>query len=188
MVIPAQLIAKLINSNSSQTLKVLDIAAGHGMFGIAFAQDNPRAEITALDWPNVLEVAKENAQAAGVSERYLTINGSAFEAEYGHGYDVVLLTNFLHHFDMATCEKLLKKIHHALAENGRVITLEFIPNQDRVSPPDAALFSMVMLCSTPNGDAYTFSELKHIFRNAGFLRSELHHLPPSFEKVVVSYR
>jgi hypothetical protein len=33
--------------------------------------------------------------------------GSAFDVDYGSGYDLVLLTNFLHHFDMATCEVLL---------------------------------------------------------------------------------
>jgi precorrin-6B methylase 2 len=185
---PAQLIAKLINADPSQNLKVLDVAAGHGLFGIAFAQNNQKAEITALDWPNVLGIAKENAQAAGIAERYFTISGSAFEADYGYGYDLVLLANFLHHFDIATCEGLLTKVHTALAENGRVITLDFIPNEDRISPPEAALFSMVMLCSTPHGDAYAFSELEQMFCNTGFSQSELHQLPSDFGQVMISYK
>jgi hypothetical protein len=49
--------------------KVLDIAAGHGMYGISVAQVNPAAEIVALDWKNVLEVATENAKRAGVIDR-----------------------------------------------------------------------------------------------------------------------
>src|SRR2546425_11979695 len=49
-------------------LRVLDIAAGHGLFGIAVAKSNPQAEIVALDWPNVLKVAQENARAAGVED------------------------------------------------------------------------------------------------------------------------
>lgn len=185
---PAQLITNLINVDTSQKLKILDIAAGHGLFGIAFAQNNQKAEITALDWPNVLEIAKENAQAAGIAERYFTINGSALETEYGYGYDVVLLANFLHHFDVATCEILLTKVQTALAEKGKVITLDFIPHEDRISPPEAALFSMVMLCSTPHGDAYTFSELEQMFANTGFSRSELHQLPSDFGQVMISYK
>ena len=55
--------------------------------------------MVALDWASVLEVAKENAQAAGVADRYTTLEGSAFDVDYGSGYDLVLLTNFLHHFD-----------------------------------------------------------------------------------------
>ena len=60
---------------------------------IAFAKNNPQAEIVALDWAPVLEVAKENARNAAVSDRYGTIEVSAFDVGYGSGYDLVLLTN-----------------------------------------------------------------------------------------------
>lgn len=186
MALPAQLLAKLVDPAPDRKLKVLDIAAGHGLYGIAFATNNPQAEITALDWKAVLEVAKENAQKASVADRYQTIEGSAFDVEFGSGYDLVLLTNFLHHFDPPTCETLLRKVHNALADGGRAATLEFIPNEDRVTPPDAAGFSMMMLTSTPSGDAYTFAELERMFANAGFSRSTLHPLPPSIQRVVIS--
>jgi hypothetical protein len=140
----------------------------------------------------VLEVAKENAAAAGVLDRYSTIEGSAFDVDYGDGgdgqggYDLVLLTNFLHHFNAPTNETLLRKVHAALADSGRAVTLEFVPNEDRISPPDAAPFSVMMLGSTPSGDAYTFRELEQMLTNAGFSRSELHQLPPSIQQVVIS--
>ena len=188
MAMPSQLLAQLADPNPDRKLKVLDIAAGHGLYGLAFARHNPQAEITAVDWPNVLEVAKENAEAAGVSDRYQTRPGSAFDVDYGTNYDVVLLTNFLHHFDPQTCEALLRKVHGALAEGGRAVTLEFVPNDDRVTPPQAAAFSMTMLGATPAGDAYTFAELEQMFRNAGFTRSELHELPPTIQRVVISHK
>jgi ubiquinone/menaquinone biosynthesis C-methylase UbiE len=187
MALPAHLMVQLVGAGSGK-LKILDIAAGHGLFGIQFARQNPNAEVVALDWPAVLEVAKENAEAAGLGERYHTLPGSAFEADYGSGYDLVLLTNFLHHFDPPTCEELLRKVHAALADGGRAVTLEFVPNEDRVSPPGPAAFSLVMLATTPSGDAYTFSELDQMFRNAGFSRSEVHPLPPSLQQVVISHR
>ncbi|HEX5873010.1 MAG TPA: class I SAM-dependent methyltransferase [Pyrinomonadaceae bacterium] len=186
MALPAQLMAKLVDPVADRKLKILDIAAGHGLFGIAFATQNPQAEITALDWKAVLEVAKENAAKAGVSDRYQTIEGSAFDVEFGTGYDLVLLTNFLHHFDPPTCETLLRKVRAALADGGRAVTLEFVPNEDRVSPPDAAAFSVMMLTSTPSGDAYTFSELERMFANAGFSRSTIHQLPPTIQQAVIS--
>jgi ubiquinone/menaquinone biosynthesis C-methylase UbiE len=188
MVMPAQLLARLVDREANRKLKILDIAAGHGLFGIAFAQQNLQAEVVAVDWPNVLEVAKENAQAAGVGGRYSTIAGSAFEVTYGSGYDLVLLTHFLHHFDPATCEQLLKKVYAALVPGGRAVTLEFIPNEDRVTPPEAASFSLQMLGSTPSGDAYTFLEFERMFHNAGFARSQFHPLPPSMQQVVISYK
>jgi SAM-dependent methyltransferase len=186
MAMPAQLIPKLVDPNPDRKLKVLDIAAGHGLFGIAFAQNNPQAEIHAVDWKAVLEVAKENAQKAGVADRYHTIEGSAFDVEFGSGYDLVLITNFLHHFDPPTNETLLRKVHAALADGGRAVTLEFVPNDDRVTPPESAGFSFVMLAGTPNGDAYTFAELERMFTNAGFSRSTIHPLPPTFQQVVIS--
>lgn len=186
MALPAQLIAKLVDPNADQKLKILDIAAGHGLFGISFAARNNQVEVTALDWKAVVEVARENAQKAGVSDRYQTKEGSAFDVEFGTGYDLVLLTNFLHHFDTPTCEALLRKVHAALADGGRAVTLEFVPNEDRVTPPDAAAFSVMMLTTTPAGDAYTFSELEQMFANAGFSRSTLHPLPPTIQQVVIS--
>jgi 2-polyprenyl-3-methyl-5-hydroxy-6-metoxy-1,4-benzoquinol methylase len=188
MAMPAQMLAKLVDPAPAGRLKILDIAAGHGLFGIAFATNNSEAEITALDWPKVLEVAKENASKAGVGDRYSTIEGSAFDVDYGTGYDLVLLTNFLHHFDPPTCETLLRKVHAALNEGGRAVTLEFVPNADRISPPDAAAFSVMMLGSTPAGDAYTFAELERMFNNAGLSRSEIHPLPPSIQQAVISYK
>lgn len=184
----SNLMAKLVDEKADRNLKILDIAAGHGLYGIAFAKNNPQAEIVALDWAPVLEVAKENARNAAVSDRYRTIEGSAFDVEYDSGYDLVLLTNFLHHFDKATCETLLRKVHMALANGGRAVTLEFVPNEDRISPPEAAGFSMMMLGGTPSGDAYTFSELDRMFINTGFARSEIHALPPSIEQVVISQK
>ena len=186
MALPAQLLAKVVDPKADRPLKILDIAAGHGLYGLAFAKNNPQASIVALDWPNVLEVAKENATNAGVADRYATIAGSAFDVDYGTGYDLILLTNFLHHFDPPTNETLLRKVHAALAEGGRAVTLEFVPNEDRISPPESAAFSMMMLGSTPSGDAYTFPELEGMFANAGFVRSEMHELPPSIQRAVIS--
>ena len=188
MAMPAQLLAKLVDPSADRKLKILDIAAGHGLYGIAFATNNPQAEVVALDWPKVLEVAKENASKAGVAERHSTIEGSAFDVDYGSGYDLVLLTNFLHHFDPPTCETLLRKVHASLAEGGRAVTLEFVPNADRISPPEAAAFSVMMLGSTPSGDAYTFSELERMCATAGFANSELHQLPPTIQSVVISHK
>ena len=85
--------------SQGQKWKVLDIAAGHGMYGVTIAKQNPNAEIFAVDWPQVLQVAEENANAAGVAARYHKIPGSAFEVDFGNDYDLVLLTGFLHHFD-----------------------------------------------------------------------------------------
>jgi SAM-dependent methyltransferase len=184
----AAAMAQLIDPEANRKIKVLDIASSHGAFGLAFATRNPNAEIVAVDWANVLELGVENAKAAGVADRYRTIAGSAFDVDYGEGYDVVLLTNFLHHFDPPTNEKLLRKVHAALAEGGRAVTFEFVPNDDRVSPPGVAGFSLVMLASTPSGDAYTFAEFDQMFKTAGFSKNEIHEIPQALQQLIVSQK
>jgi ubiquinone/menaquinone biosynthesis C-methylase UbiE len=184
----AKAVVDAVEVDPARPLRVLDVAAGHGMFGITFGRRHPRAAITALDWPAVLEVARENARAAGLDERFRTIAGSAFDAELAGPYDLVLVSNFLHHFDPPTCERFMARVREALAPGGRAVTVEFVPDEGRVTPPHAAMFSLVMLCSTPAGDAYTFAELDAMFRHAGLTRSELRVPGPGGPQVIISQR
>jgi SAM-dependent methyltransferase len=167
-------------------MRVLDIACGHGLFGIEIAKQNPQAHVTGLDWAPVLRVALENAKQAGVHERYDMLPGSAFEVDFNGPYDAILLTNFLHHFNADTCVELLKKIRASLKPDGLVATLEFVPNEDRVSPPMPAAFAMTMLTSTESGDAYTFTELSDMHRRAGFDHVSQHPVPMSPHTVVLA--
>jgi O-methyltransferase domain/Dimerisation domain len=183
-----RLLAALLDVETGGRMKVLDIAAGHGLYGIAVAKANPAAEIVALDWPNVLAVAQGHAEEAGVAERYHTLPGSAFRVEFGAGYHLVLLVHFHQDLDPGTCEGLLAKIHAALVPGGRAVALGFMPNDDRISPPAHAAFSLAMLATTPGGDAYTVTELDRMFRRSGFARTELRELTPTSERVMIAYR
>lgn len=182
----ADAMAAAMAVDGTRTVRVLDVAAGHGAFGIALATRHANVEVTALDWPRVLDVARSNAEQAGLGERYRTIAGNAFDVDWGTGYDLVLLANFLHHWSVGDCERLARTARAALAAGGRAVTVEFVPNDDRVTPPAAASFALVMLCTTADGDAYTFAEYDRIFRAAGFARSELHPLPPTTQQLIVS--
>jgi 2-polyprenyl-3-methyl-5-hydroxy-6-metoxy-1,4-benzoquinol methylase len=165
-------------------MRVLDIAAGHGLFGIEMAKQNPQCRVTGLDWAPVLRVALDNAKAAGVAERYDMLPGSAFEVDFGGPYDAVLLTNFLHHFDVPTCVGLLTRVRACLKPGGIACTLEFVPNEDRVSPPMPAAFAMTMLGTTIAGDAYTFRELEDMHKQAGYGPVSAHPVPLSPHTIV----
>lgn len=186
--LPAQLMASIIPVEPGKPVRLLDIAAGHGIYGITMAQRHPEVHVTAVDWPQVLELAQRNADAAGISDRYQRLPGSAFDVQLGEGYDIVLLTNFLHHFDPPTCETMLRRLHAAMAPGGRLVTLEIVPNADRVSPPAAATFSFVMLASTPAGDAYTLAELERMLTNSGFSGTTAFPVPGGLSTVLISQK
>ena len=188
MVPGAHGLAELIPLDRKQPMRVLDIAAGHGMWGISFAKIFTNAQLVALDWAPVLHVARENAAANGVAQRFSTIVGNAFEVDLGADYDVVLIPNFLHHFNVEDCVKFLKKVHAALKPGGYIAISEFVPNPDRISPPGAAGFSLIMLATTPEGDAYTIDEYSQMLARSGFEAPSLHPLPASINKALVSRR
>jgi cyclopropane fatty-acyl-phospholipid synthase-like methyltransferase len=180
-------LGQVVLNGHNGPMKVLDIAAGHGLFGIEIAKQNSQAHVTGLDWAPVLRVALENAKKAGVHDRYDMLPGSAFEVNFGGPYDAVLLTNFLHHFDVPTNIALLKRVRSVLKPGGRAATLEFVPNEDRVSPPMPAAFALTMLTSTESGDAYTFSELESMYKEAGFSDISQHPIPMSPHTVVLGH-
>jgi hypothetical protein len=178
-------LGKVVLESCTGPMRVLDIAAGHGLFGIEVAKQNAQAHVTGLDWAPVLRVALENARKAGVQERYDMLPGSAFEVDFGGPYDLVLVTNFLHHFDVEACVGLLTKVRGSLKPGGCVATLEFVPNEDRISPPMPAAFSMTMLVTTAAGDAYTFRELAEMHMRAGFKDITPHPIPMSPHTIVM---
>jgi ubiquinone/menaquinone biosynthesis C-methylase UbiE len=182
----AQQTAKLIST--AAPIKVLDVSAGHGLFGISIAQQNPNAKIVGLDWAPVLSVAQENARKAGVLDRYSLLAGDAFEVSFGTGFDVVLVPNFVHHFGRLQIQKFLTKVNEALSPGGRIVIVEFVPNEDRVSPPVAAGFVLNMLALTPAGDAYTASEYEAMLRQAGFSAVCQRPLPPTPHCAIVGIR
>lgn len=178
--------AALVTLDPARDTRVLDISASHGVFGIAFAKRNPRAHLVALDWEGVLAITEQNAAAAGIAERFSKIAGSAFTVDLGSGYDAVLVPNFLHHFSAAECTVFLRRVHAALRPGGRVVIVEFVPDENRVTPPPAASFSLVMLGTTPEGDAYTFGEYRGMLTAAGFRDATLHPLPPTAQSAVIA--
>lgn len=183
MMFPA---AQFMAAQLQSPRRLLDIAAGHGIFGVLAAAQHPELQVDAIDWPAVLAVAEENAARFGVSDRWHARPGSALEVDWGAGYDVVYITNFLHHFDAKENVNILRKCRAALNPGGTLLTLEFVPNPDRVTPMASAAFSLTMLLNTPAGDAYTQAELEEMLRAAGFASNELHQVPNSAQQLIVS--
>jgi len=142
-------------------------------------------DVTAVDWPSVLELASANAREAGVAERFRVVPGNAFEIDWGAGFDLVILANFLHHFSPVECATILRKVKSSLSPTGRACAVDFVPNEDRVSPPMQAMFAFSMLATTPGGDAWTQSELDEIAKAAGFRGATARPLRPTPQSLIM---
>jgi cyclopropane fatty-acyl-phospholipid synthase-like methyltransferase len=181
----AKRVAEHVVAFSNPPYTVLDIAAGHGLYGIEVAKAVPDVLVTAIDWAPVLAVAKANAEAAGVADRFRIVVGNAMELDWGSDFDLILLPNFLHHFDFNTCVSLLHKVRLSLAADGLALGVEFVPNEDRVTPQIPAMFAFWMLATTPGGDAYTASELDEMARRAGFHGVTTRPLASASESLII---
>jgi SAM-dependent methyltransferase len=160
-------VLKIVRPIAPAALRVLDLAAGHGLFGLQYARQYSYAQVTAQDSPAVLAVTRENAKALGI-DRFTMIPGSVFDVDFGTGYDVVVLANLLHLYGEAKNVALLTKARQALKPGGIAIIIEFAPDDDRISPGSHGSFALFMLASTAEGDTFTVNELKRMCIAAGF--------------------
>jgi 2-polyprenyl-3-methyl-5-hydroxy-6-metoxy-1,4-benzoquinol methylase len=185
MAAAAEFIAEIVLSGGMPA-RVLDVAASHGLFGFAVVSRAPACELVVQDFPSVLDVTSENARAAGIPVTLLP--GSAFTVELGTGYDVVLVPNFFHHFSVDDNITLMKRFYNAMRPGGRMMILEMVPNEDRLTPPAAASFAMMMLGNTVSGDAYTMAEYGRMLDAAGFGERELMDVPMAPQQLIVATR
>jgi ubiquinone/menaquinone biosynthesis C-methylase UbiE len=184
----AENLARALKAKGLAVRRILDVAAGHGLFGVEAAKAFPEARVVALDWAAVLEVAKAMAAAAGVGGRFETLVGDAFTTPLGRDYDLILIPNFLHHFDRKTCVGFLSRAADALAPGGKLAIVEYVVDEERISPPAAALFTFSMLTATPAGETYTRSELTRMCAAAGLGAVVIESLPSSPQTLVMASR
>lgn len=149
-------------------VKVLDIAAGSGVWSIPMAQKSPHVRVTVVDWPAVVPVCKKVTARERVANRYEYRPGDLMVVDYGTGYKVATLGHILHSEGPARSQKLLKRVFDALAPGGVIAIAEMVPNDNRTGPPHALIFALNMLLHTDEGDTFTFAEMSGWLKAAGF--------------------
>jgi SAM-dependent methyltransferase len=166
---PAQALAEHLKvASSTKPVKVLDIASGSGVWGIALAQKSKNVQVTAVDWAGVIPVTKRITQQHGVGGQFNFIEGDINECNLGSGYDVATLGHILHSEGEARSKSLLKRVFDALAPGGTIAIQEFLANDDRSGPPQAMIFAINMLVNTDEGDTFTFPEISGWLEGVGF--------------------
>ena len=166
----AMALARHLDLDSSQRpIRVLDIAAGSGVWGIALAQASPQVRVTAVDWPGVLPVTKQTVERFHIADRYEYIAGDIGDVAFGSGYDIATLGHILHSEGEQHSRTLLKRVFEALSPGGTIAIAEFLVNDDRTGPPNGLIFAVNMLVNTEAGDTYSFNEIAAWLREAGFV-------------------
>ncbi len=172
----------------SKGLRAIDVACGSGVWGIAVAEADPQARVTAHDFPAMLAVTREYLQRHGVERQFDFLPGDLKTVDFGREqYDLALLGNILHSEGEESSRSLLRRLHAALRPGGRAVIIEFLANDDRTGPPFPVFFALNMLLNTEHGDTFTFAEYATWLRKAGFHRVETADIG-SHSPLVIGYR
>jgi len=157
-------------AKAKQQVRVIDIAAGSGIWGIAMAQKSPHVRVTAVDWPRMIPTTKRITEKFGVRDHFHFVEGDLSEAKFGSGHDLATLGHILHSEGEQRSRQLLKKTFRALKSGGTIAIADWLVNDNRTKPFPPLMFSVQMLVNTEKGDTFSFNEIKKWLEDAGFKR------------------
>ncbi len=157
--------------------RVLDLAAGSGVWSIPLAQKSKAVRVRAVDWPGVLPVTRRVTERLGLAGQYEFVGGDLAKADFGSGHDTAVLGQILHSEGAQKSRSLLGKTFRALAPGGTIAIAEFLADENRDGPPMAMLFAVNMLVNTREGDTFTVAEISQWLEEAGFREPRILEVP-----------
>jgi (2Fe-2S) ferredoxin/predicted O-methyltransferase YrrM len=169
---------------TSGVRRILDLGGGSGAYSIAFAQACPDVQCEILDLPEVVPLTAEYVSKAGVMAQVTLRAGDMLHADFGSGYDIIMLNAICHMFSAEQNQDIFRRARHALAPKGRLAVQDFILNPEKTGPPQAALFSLNMLVSTDAGASYNAAEYTCWMKAAGFPDVRRLNLPGPSDMIV----
>ena len=148
--------------------KILDLGGGPGTYLQIFLERLPGAIGVLLDFPRVVEIAREQTAKKGLQDRISYIAGDMLKNDYGKDYDLIIISNIIHSHSESAVKSIFQKCADAAAVGGRVIVKDFYLDESGINPPGAALFTLNMMIGTPEGRSYKWNEITSWLTDSGF--------------------
>jgi SAM-dependent methyltransferase len=152
-----------------QARAMLDVGGSHGLFSIAFCRRYRNLHSIVLDLPEAVKHAAPILAKEGMGDRVQHRVGDALTDDLGtNAWDLVFMSQFVHHFDDATNRDLVKRAAQALRPGG------FLAIQDMLRPssgkePMLALLSDLYFANTSLSGSWPLEEIAHWQRAAGLV-------------------
>jgi hypothetical protein len=153
--------------------KLVDLGGGHGLFGIAFAQENPDLEVVIFDKPEVTPMTQGYIDRYAMQDRVTTIAGDYTKDDIGLGYDIAFeACSFGGGGDEAL--SFYRQVASALKDDGLFIRLTFTIDDDRRGPLTSLIWDLKeQITGQSHMHMKTTTELFETLAEAGFQRERI---------------
>ena len=152
--------------------RLLDLGGSHGLMGATLCRKHQPMRSTVLDLPAAIEHARALALREGIDDVVEHRAGDLTRDDIGEGWDVVLLSNILHHFQPEQIVNILTRARRAMAPDGTVAIWE-IERPKRSAPPSEGDGVALFFRLTSTAGAYNGAEHAAWLESAGFDRTKI---------------
>lgn len=166
--------------------RLLDVGGGSGAFSIALCGRNPELSATVLDFPAVIDIAREYRDDAGLVDRIGLLAGDAVHTPWPPDQDVVLLSYLLSALGADQIDVALAQANACLRPGGLLVVHDFMLDDDRPGPAAAALWFLQYVAYCRNGVSFSAGDLGGWLDGHGFTDHRSEVLIPEITKTVVS--
>jgi SAM-dependent methyltransferase/predicted transcriptional regulator len=157
--------------DASLQMRLLDLACGCAIKSMVLAKRSSTVEVTCLDTPLVLEVARDLAERWGILSQVHFLPGNLLTAELGEAkYDICLLGQITHYLTKQENCEIFSHIHKALIPRGKLVL--DVP-METAQPDETSSFLSLMLWANSGGKAYKYEEYHSWLMESGFIKTQL---------------
>jgi hypothetical protein len=151
---------------------VADIGGADASLAIVICRAYAEVKCITYDLPPVGPLAQKKIDAAGMQSR-ITFESGDFMKDPLPSAEVYTLGNIIHGLDEQGKIALMKKLHQQLPDDGAIIILENIIDDDRRVNSFGMMMSLNMLVENGEAFDYSFADFQKWTGEVGFRRSEI---------------
>jgi len=153
---------------------ILDVGAGSGIWSLAMAQRHAETRVTALDFPNVLQAFRIQAEHMGLSDRIGMLPGNFHVIEIPEErFDRILLANVLHLEPPEQAAALISRVATTLLPGGDLVIVDMLGDGTSVGERARAIYGLHLALRTQEGRVHPLSDLQAWVRQAGLITRDV---------------
>jgi predicted O-methyltransferase YrrM len=149
---------------------MLDVGGSHGLYSTAICRRHPALRAVILELPAAIEHVAPLLAREGMEDRVTLRAGDVLTEDLGsEKYDLVFLSQIVHHFDADTNRELAGRIARALRPSGTMVIQEVIRTATPTAAGQMAGLLDLYFALTSKAGTWAFTEMAAWQTDAGLI-------------------